>query len=45
MNTINALLTSEAGEYQCIVNITQSDIDYEFDGMGSIQVILTCMFE
>ena len=45
MNTINALITSDTGDYQCIVNITQSDIDYEFDGIESIQVILTCMLE
>ena len=45
MNTINALITSDAGDYQCIVNITQSDLDYEFNSAKSTQVILTCMFE
>ena len=42
---IDSLRSSDAGDYQCIVNITQSDIDYEFNGMESTQVILTCMLE
>ena len=42
---INFLRSSDAGGYQCVVNITQSDIDYEFNGMKSTQVILKCMLE
>ena len=42
---INASRSSDAGDYQCIVNITQSDIDYVFNGMESTQVILTCMLK
>ena len=42
---IDSLRSSDAGEYQCIVNITQSDIDYEFNGMESTRVILTCMLK
>ena len=45
MNKINALKASDAGDYQCIVNITQSDIEYEFNGMESTQVILKCMLK
>ncbi|XP_019849961.1 PREDICTED: hemicentin-1-like [Amphimedon queenslandica] len=41
MIMINSLRSSDAGEYQCIVNITQPDIDYEFNGMETTQVILT----
>ena len=41
----DSLRSSVAGDYQCIVNITQSDIDYEFNGMESTQVILTCMLK
>ena len=43
MNMIDSLRSSDAGDYQCIVDITQSDIDYEFNGIESTQVILTCM--
>ena len=45
MIMIDSLRSSDAGNYQCIVNITQSDIDYEFNGMESTQVILTCMLK
>ena len=45
MIMIDSLRSSDAGEYQCIVNIAQSDIDYEFNGMESTQVILTCMLK
>ena len=45
METIYPLRSSDAGDYQCIVNITQPDIDYEFNGMETAQVILTCMLE
>ena len=45
MIMIDSLRSSDAGDYQCIVNITQSDINYEFNGMESTQVILTCMLE
>ena len=45
MIMIDSLRSSDAGKYQCIVNITQSDIDYEFNGMESTQVILTCMLK
>ena len=38
----DSLRSSDAGDYQCIVNITQSDIDYEFNGMESTQVMITC---
>ena len=42
---IDSLRSSDAGDYQCIVNITQPDIDYEFNGMETAQVILTCMLK
>ena len=45
MIMIDSLRSSDAGDYQCIVNITQSDIDYKFNGMESTQVILTCMLK
>ena len=45
MIIIDSLRSSDAGDYQCIVNITQSDIDYEFNGTESTQVILTCMLK
>ena len=45
MIMIDSLRSSDAGDYQCIVNITQSDIDYEFNGIESTQVILTCMLK
>ncbi|XP_019851150.1 PREDICTED: mucin-3A-like [Amphimedon queenslandica] len=41
MIRINSLKSSDAGDYQCIFNITQPDIDYEFNGIESAQVILT----
>ncbi|XP_019853966.1 PREDICTED: neural cell adhesion molecule L1-like [Amphimedon queenslandica] len=41
MITIDSLRVSDAGDYQCIVNITQPDIDYEFNGIESTKVILT----
>ncbi|XP_019851148.1 PREDICTED: hemicentin-1-like [Amphimedon queenslandica] len=41
MIMIHSIRSSDAGDYQCIVNITQSDIDYEFNGMETAQVILT----
>ena len=42
---IDSIRSSDAGDYQCIVNITQPDIDYEFNGIESTQVILTCMLK
>ena len=39
---IDSLRSSDAGDYQCIVNITQSDIDYKFNLMEIAQLILTC---
>ncbi|XP_019851153.1 PREDICTED: uncharacterized protein LOC105312503 [Amphimedon queenslandica] len=41
MIRVDSLRSSDAGDYQCIVNITQPDIDYEFNGMETAQVILT----
>ncbi|XP_019858997.1 PREDICTED: uncharacterized protein LOC105314694 [Amphimedon queenslandica] len=41
MTMIDSIRSSDAGDYQCIVNITQPDIDYEFNGVESTQVILT----
>uniref|UniRef100_A0A1X7SDR8 Ig-like domain-containing protein n=1 Tax=Amphimedon queenslandica TaxID=400682 RepID=A0A1X7SDR8_AMPQE len=41
MIRIDSLRSSDAGDYQCIVNITQSDINYEFDEMETAQMILT----
>ena len=40
--TLDPLRTSDAGEYQCLVNITQDDIDYQFINTESTQVNLTC---
>ena len=45
MIMFDSLKSSNAGDYQCIVSIAQSDIDYEFNGIKSIQVILTCMLK
>ena len=42
---IDSLRSSDAGDYQCIVNITQSDINYEFNSIETAQVILTCMLK
>ncbi|XP_011407562.1 PREDICTED: neogenin-like [Amphimedon queenslandica] len=41
VNTFNSLRSSDAGVYQCIVNITQLGPDYEVNGMQSTEVILT----
>ena len=43
MIMIDSIRSSDAGDYQCIVNITQPDIDYKFNGMESTEVMLTCM--
>ena len=40
--TLNPLRSSDAGGYQCLVNITQDDINYQFIDTESIQVNLTC---
>ena len=42
--TLNPLRSSDAGGYQCLVNITQDDIDYQFVGTESTQVMLTSEF-
>uniref|UniRef100_A0A1X7V2B3 Protein-tyrosine-phosphatase n=1 Tax=Amphimedon queenslandica TaxID=400682 RepID=A0A1X7V2B3_AMPQE len=41
MIMIDSLRSSDAGDYQCIVNVTQSGTYYEFNGTESAQVILT----
>ncbi|XP_019851644.1 PREDICTED: uncharacterized protein LOC105312652, partial [Amphimedon queenslandica] len=38
---IDLLRSSDAGDYQCIVNITQSDTGYQFSGTKTAQVIIT----
>ena len=40
--TLNLLRASDAGRYQCLVNITQDDINYQFIDTESTQVNLTC---
>ena len=40
--TLTPLRASDAGGYQCLVNITQDDINYQFIDMESTQVNLTC---
>ena len=40
--TLDQLRASDAGEYQCLVNITQGDIDYQFINTEFTQVNLTC---
>ena len=40
--TLDQLRASAAGEYQCLVNITQGDIDYQFINTEFTQVNLTC---
>ena len=42
--TLNPLRSSDAGSYQCLVNITQDDIDYQFVDTESTQVMLTSRF-
>ena len=42
--TLNPLRSSDAGSYQCLVNITQDDIDYQFVDLESTQVNLTSEF-
>ena len=42
--TLNPLRSSDAGGYQCLVNITQDDIDYQFNDTESTQVMLTSEF-
>ena len=42
--TLNPLRSSDAGGYQCLVNITQDDIDYQFVDTESTQVNLTSEF-
>ena len=42
--TLNPLRSSDAGGYQCFVNITQDVIDYQFIDLESTQVILTSEF-
>ena len=41
-HTLNLLRASDAGRYQCLVNITQDDINYQFIDTESTQVNLTC---
>ena len=43
-NTLNPLRSSDAGGYQCFVNITQDVIEYQFVDMESTQVMLTSEF-
>ena len=45
MIMIDSLKSSDAGDYQCIVNITQSDTDYEFNGMEIAQLTLKCLLK
>ena len=40
--TFYSLRASDAGGYQCLVNITQDDINYQFIDTESTQVNLTC---
>lgn len=40
-NTVPALSSSNAGDYQCTVNITQHVINYEFSSIETRQLILT----
>ena len=40
--TLDPLRASDAGGYQCLVNITQDDINYQFIDTDSTQVNLTC---
>ena len=40
--TLNSLRSSDAGGYQCLVNITQGDINYQFIITESTQVNFTC---
>ena len=42
--TFNPLRSSDAGGYQCLVNITQDVIEYHFVDMESTQVMLTSEF-
>ena len=42
--TLNPLRSSDAGGYQCLVNITQVDIDYQLNDTESTQVNLTSEF-
>ena len=42
--TLNPLRSSDAGGYQCLVNITQDDINYQFNDEESTQVMLTSEF-
>ena len=39
--TLNLLRASDAGGYQCLVNVTQYDINYQFIDTESTQVNLT----
>ena len=42
--TLNPLSSSDAGGYQCLVNIMQDDIDYQYVDLESTQVNLTSEF-
>ena len=42
--TLNPLRSSDAGDYQCLVNITQDVIEYHFVDLESTQVMLTSEF-
>ena len=42
--TLDPLRSSDAGGYRCLVNITQDDIDYQFNDTESTQVMLTSEF-
>ena len=39
--SIESLMTSNAGQYQCIVNVTQSIIGYEFSNVTSFDINTT----
>ena len=42
--SLSPLRSSDAGGYECRVNITQPDINYQFNDMESAQIILTSKF-
>ena len=42
--TLDPLRSSDAEGYRCLVNITQDDIDYQFNDTESTQVMLTSEF-
>ena len=42
--SIESLMTSNAGQYQCIVNLTQSTIGYEFSNVTSFDINTTSKY-